>query len=78
VIKSSMLLSMVSVFAALAGAAVGAAAAGASVAAAPAGGCAGAAVGVAAGAHAVRITSARETTIVQGLRLNGFISSSYK
>src|ERR1043165_9142019 len=88
VIRSSMLLSMVSVFSALAGAAVaawvaasvGAAVAGAWVGADVACGWPGAAVAGAAvragGVHAVRITSAIEMKIIQGLRFDLYISSS--
>jgi 3-oxoacyl-ACP reductase-like protein len=77
-----MLLAIVSVFSTLIGASVaaGASVAGASVAAAVASGPAGASVAgasvAATGAHAVRITSAREIKIIQGLRFDWDISSS--
>src|SRR5690349_3113656 len=85
VIRSLMLLSITSVFSTLMGASVaagasvaGASVAGASVAAAGGSvtcGASGADVG-AAGAHAVRITSARETIVNRGLRFDWYISSS--
>src|SRR6185436_16863685 len=78
VIKSSMLLSMVSVFSTLIGASVatgawvGAAVAGTSAGASVACGSAGAAVGAAV-PHAVRITSATEMNIIKGFRLDWYI-----
>ena len=81
-IRSSILLSIVSVFSTLIGASVAAGAyvgasvaAGASVGASVACGAAGAAVGAGA-PHAVKITSARETRIAKILRFDWYISSS--
>src|SRR5262245_32916712 len=81
VIRSLMLLSIVSVFSTLMGASVaawvGASVAGAWVGASVAGGLAGASVAVAAWPpHAVSIRSAREMKIVAILRFEWYISSS--